>query len=306
MNNKKIEISILNVNNLIKEQFQEYSHLEIKPVETSGWDNKTFKLGESISIRLPSAECYINQVNKEQKWLPILKQHLSIPISEPIKMGLPSSDYPWNWSIYKWINGKSANIYNFNENCLNKIALELANFLNELHTIDISLDLNNELTAGDHNFHRGGSLEFYNNEFINNITNLKNNNFDIDYEKINIIWQKAISSKWNNKSVFIHGDLSSGNIIIENNNLKGIIDFGQLGIGDPACDLVISWTFLDNESRKIFKLNLNNIDADTWIRAYGWCIWKSIITINSIDDKNSIKVIEQKNIIDNILKEFSI
>jgi aminoglycoside phosphotransferase (APT) family kinase protein len=99
------EINVSVATHLVAEQFPQWINLSIKLVEPSGIDNRTFRLGDEMLIRLPSAEGYAAQVQKEQKWLPFLAPHLSFPIPEPIALGKPSINYPWNWSVYRWIKG---------------------------------------------------------------------------------------------------------------------------------------------------------------------------------------------------------
>jgi aminoglycoside phosphotransferase (APT) family kinase protein len=107
-----IKIDVDLVSKLINKQFPEWSSLEIMPVRKSGNDNRTFHLGESMSVRLPSDVAYVPQVEKEQKWLPVLAKHLSIPISEPLAKGEPSEDYPYPWSINKWLDEKTFTLEN--------------------------------------------------------------------------------------------------------------------------------------------------------------------------------------------------
>lgn len=95
----KFEITLSLVTDLIAEQFPQWAHLEIKPVEQSGWDNRTFRLGQDMSIRLPSSQEYAAQVQKEQRLLPLLAPHLSIQIPDPLALGQPSKNYPCHWSI---------------------------------------------------------------------------------------------------------------------------------------------------------------------------------------------------------------
>lgn len=294
----KFEITLPLVKELIAEQFPQWNNLSIKPIELSGWDNKTFRLGEEMSIRLPSAQRYVAQVQKEQKYLPILASQLSISIPEPIAMGHPSKNYPCNWSIYKWIKGNSANVLSFDDLHLKLIAADLAQFLNELHEIDPT----GGPVAGAHNYYRGGSLFVYDAETRSAIVQLKN---FIDVDAVTSVWEKAISSKWMKNPVWVHGDLSAGNILVKDNRLVAVIDFGCVCIGDPACDLVIAWTFLTNESRKIFKSHLS-LDSDTWARARGWALWKALITIVPLKDKTSLEAIKQFQIIDEILNEHKI
>ena len=132
----KLEITTQIVTNLITEQFPKFAHLHIKPVDHNGNDNRTFRLGNEMSIRLPSAREYERQVQKEQKWLPKIAPHLPLPIPQPIALGMPSAEYPWNWSIYKWLDGESANNLDLCNSDLETIAIQLSNFLSEFHKFD--------------------------------------------------------------------------------------------------------------------------------------------------------------------------
>lgn len=291
----KFEITVSLVADLIAEQFPQWAHLEIKPVELGGWDNRTFRLGQEMSIRLPSAKIYASKVEKEQKWLSYLAPHLSVLIPKPLALGQPSKNYPWHWSIYSWIEGKSANILPIDDLDLSLLASQLAQFLNELHKINST----GGPLPGAHNFYRGDSPKVYDAETRSAIEQLQN---IVDVDAVTSVWQKAISSKWIKNPVWIHGDLSAGNIIVKDTKLAGVIDFGGMGIGDPACDLVIAWTFLANESRKVFKSQLN-LDPDTWARARGWALWKALITIAQLKDKTCSEALKQQRVIAEILKE---
>lgn len=275
-----MDISIQTVKDLIKEQFPNYSNLEIRPVEKSGHDNRTFHLGDTMSIRLPSAKCYVAQVEKESKWLPVIASKLTLPITTPISKGKPSNLYPYPWSINKWLSGETVNHDNVNSN---QFAIDLAVFLKEFQSINCT----GGPIGGTHNFFRGGNLSVYNDETQ---SALKKLNGVIDIKKCSEIWSKAISSKWTKPPVWVHGDIAPGNLLVSNSKLSSVIDFGVLGIGDPSCDLAIAWTFFDNESRKIFIESMN-LDNDTWDRARGWALWKALITYDNDISKETIKVL---------------
>ena len=55
----------------------------------------THRIGSDMLIRMPNADSYAFKVRIEQALLPKLAKHLSIPIPAPIKMGMPSADYPY-------------------------------------------------------------------------------------------------------------------------------------------------------------------------------------------------------------------
>ncbi|MBM7690828.1 aminoglycoside phosphotransferase (APT) family kinase protein [Peribacillus deserti] len=268
---------------LIKEQFPQWADLEISPVKFSGNDNRTFHLGDHMSVRLPSAACYAAQVEKEQKWLPILANQLSLPISIPLAKGDPSDEYPWAWSINKWLEGETVSPGNIND--INQFARDLGIFLIELQSIDAS----GGPLAGEHNFYRGGPLSIYDEESREAIENNK----DIFNEHLlKEIWELALDSNWNSNPVWVHGDIAPGNLLVKDGILCAVIDFGILGVGDPSCDAAMAWTFFDDNSRKIFKSVLK-MDEETWNRARGWALWKALITYNG--NKNSNKAIAEES-----------
>ena len=73
-----------------------------------------------------------------------------------------------------------------------------------------------------------------------------------------------------------------------------------MSLGDPACDLVITWTFFKGKSRRIFIQEMA-LDEDTWLRARGWALWKATFELSRIEDKNSIEASVQKSIIEDVL-----
>ncbi|MEH7237657.1 aminoglycoside phosphotransferase family protein [Bacillus sp. JJ1562] len=291
-----IKIDVDLVSKLIKEQFPEWSSLNIKPVKKSGNDNRTYHLGNHMSVRLPSDIAYAPQVEKEQKWLPILAEHLSLPISMPVAKGKPNEIYPYPWSINKWLDGETLSLENIND--LNQFANDLGGFLVELQTVDAS----GGPLAGKHNFYRGGDIVIYDEE----CRNAMNNNTDIfNVHVLKKIWELALASKWDREPVWVHGDIAPGNILVKNGELCAVIDFGILGVGDPSCDAAMAWTFFDYQSRNVFKKALN-MDEETWNRARGWALWKALITYDYCKESNKEIAEESYNIIMIIINDFEI
>jgi aminoglycoside phosphotransferase (APT) family kinase protein len=264
--NDKIHIDVALVQHLIATQFPQWADLEINPVEFSGWDNKTFHLGPHMTIRLPSHADYSEQVIKEQYWLPKLAAQLPLPIAMPIAMGKPDVRYPLYWSVYKWLEGRTASQERISD--IDQFATQLGEFLSALQHCDTK----DGPLAGEHNFYRGGALTTYDTETREAIKNLEDKKY---VKACTEVWHLALASTWQYPPVWVHGDVAIGNLLVNNGQLSAVIDFGQLGIGDPACDLVIAWTFFTGESRKAFREALK-LDAATWARARGWALWKAL------------------------------
>jgi len=281
-------IDIALVRGLIRSQFPRWAHLPVRPVEVSGWDNRTFRLGEEMSVRLPSAEAYAGQVEKEQRWLPELAPQLPLPISHPLAMGIPDSTFPWSWSVYRWIEGEAVSSGRVDDLC--ELAIELAMFLRALQRIESY----GGPKPGLHNFYRGGPLAIYDDETRKAIASLEG---EIDCQAAIGVWEAGLAAAWTGLPVWIHGDVSASNLLMQEGRLSAVIDFGSSGVGDPACDLTIAWTLFSGESRGAFREALS-LDRATWARARGWAIWKGLITLlehlntNSQETKRARRVIE--------------
>ena len=288
----RIDIDVALVRALIAEQFPQWTDLEIRPVARQGWDNRTFRLGDALAIRLPSAERYAAQVGKEQQWLPRLAPFLTLPIPKPVAQGRPTADYPYPWSILQWIPGEPLSQKNIGDQGV--LAADAARFLKSLHAVDAS----HGPQAGNHNFHRGGSLQTYDRETRAAIEAAVE---DIDTAAATAVWQAALRSGWHRPGVWVHGDVAPGNLLTENGRLCAVIDFGCLGVGDPACDLVLSWTFLTDRHRKTFRHHLSLDDA-TWARARGWALWKALLIHTGQSEQKSSER-PALNVIESLLDE---
>lgn len=212
------------VSSLIAEQFPHWSGLAVRPVEPGGWDNHTFRLGDDMSVRLPSAERYVAQVEKEHQWLPRLAPLLPLPIPLPLAAGQPSRTYPFPWSIYRWIAGKPATGATIAD--LTEFATDLGGFLAALQAIDAS----DGPAAGEHNFFRGGLLSIYDEETRRAIEALTG---EIDTHLATEVWETALASSWQGRPVWVHGDVASGNLLVKEGQLAAVIDFGSSGVGKP-------------------------------------------------------------------------
>ncbi|WP_437827138.1 aminoglycoside phosphotransferase family protein [Sorangium sp. So ce1153] len=262
----KIDIAL--VSRLVAAQFPQWADLPIRPVAWDGWDNRTFHLGERMKVRLPSAEGYVAQVEKEHRWLPRLAPLLPLAVPTPLVLGRPGFGYPWPWSVYGWIEGETASVERIAD--LAGFATELGRFLVALQRIDAA----GGPLAGEHNFFRGGPLSVYDAETRQTIAAVAR---DVDAGGATEVWEAALAARWRGPPVWVHGDIAVGNLLVKEGSLRAIIDFGSSGVGDPACDLVITWTFFAGESRDAFRAAVP-ADSATWARARGWALWKALIT----------------------------
>jgi aminoglycoside phosphotransferase (APT) family kinase protein len=282
------------VKRLITSQFPRWSELSVTPVEVDGWDNRTYRLGDDLAVRLPTAEYYAPAVDKEHRWLPVLAPSLPVPIPASLALGAPGEGYPFNWSIRRWLDGVTASPGRIAD--LPAFANLVAGFIVALQRVDPT----GGPLAGAHSFFRGAPPAHYDEETRRTLARLDGR---VDTDRATAVWDTALSAVWQGPPVWFHGDMASGNLLVRDGTLAAVIDFGTCGIGDPACDLVIAWTLFLGESREAFRETVGQ-DAATWARARGWALWKALISLaGAIETADEQAAAIQHRVIDEVLVE---
>jgi aminoglycoside phosphotransferase (APT) family kinase protein len=256
------------VRRLIAKQFPQWADLPVTPVKIDGWDNRTYRLGTDLTARLPTAAAYVPAVEKEHQWLPVLAPYLPVEIPTAVAKGAPGEGYPYPWAIRRWIDGRTASPQTVTD--LPGFAHAIADFILALQGVDAT----HGPLAGEHSFYRGAPLKHYHDETVEALGVLKDR---IDADLAGEVWDAALASSWERPPVWFHGDIASGNLLVQDGRLSAVIDFGTSGVGDPACDLVIAYTFFSGASREAFRSAVAQ-DAGMWARARGWALWKALIT----------------------------
>jgi aminoglycoside phosphotransferase (APT) family kinase protein len=287
-----VDVSL--VRRLIARQFPRWADLPLRPVATSGWDNQTFRLGDGMSVRLPTAGEYALAVEKEHRWLPILAPRVPLRIPVPLAKGEPDEGFGFHWSVYEWIDGDPAGVDTIGD--LTDFAGGLAAFLVALRHVDPT----GGPEPGQHNWFRGGPPQVYDSQTQRAIEVLDGR---IPRVLVTEIWQSALRSSWDRRPAWFHGDVASGNLLVRDGALAAVIDFGTCGVGDPACDVAIAWTLLSGASREAFRARLE-VDAGTWARGRGWALWKALIVYAGAPQRDHAAAVEAKRVLDEILTEY--
>jgi aminoglycoside phosphotransferase (APT) family kinase protein len=260
---------------LVADQFPQWAHLPVAAVVEQGWDNRTYRLGDGMGVRLPSHSAYAAQIQKERSWLPFLQGQLTLAIPKPMALGIPGRGYPWNWSINQWIEGRRALSHGLQYS--GAFARASAKFLNELQMIPTG----GGPAAGEHSFHRGGHFGNYDSQTRDALEKLGNR---FNAPVLLNAWSEALGSRWQREPVWVHGDFSAGNLIVDDGGaLVGVIDFGQACVGDPACDLAIAWSYFRGSARRAF-LEATALDRETVVRARAWAMWKAAVVDSGLCD----------------------
>jgi aminoglycoside phosphotransferase (APT) family kinase protein len=273
------------VRRLVRDQFPRWADLPLRPVQPQGWDNRTFRLGTDLAVRVPSSPGYDAQVEKEHRWLPVLAAALPVPIPCPVAKGQPTPLFPGPWSVYGWYAGQTLNQVDAGEVDLASVAMSLGEFLTALRAVPTQ----DAPPPGTHNCWRGADFTVYAAEAEQALAGLAPELRRLGEPCVD----RATESSWPGAPVWVHGDIAPGNLLLADGQLSAVIDFGCCAVGDPACDLVAAWTLFDRATRPLF-VRAAGLDPGTWNRARGWAVWKAAITLADPGSAPAMRALAQR------------
>lgn len=235
MHEDEVEIDAALVGRLVASQFPEHAGLPVEFVRSTGTVNAIYRLGDELCVRLPRVETWARDLDKELEWLPRLAPQLSLAVPEPIARGRATDDYPFTWAVYRWIHGEPYD--GLKDETV--AAEQLANFVAELRAIEISEDAP-----------PGGRQPL---REVDEVTRkaLARSAGVIDTAASLVAWDRALTAPpWHGTGVWIHSDLLRPNVLVRGGRLHAVIDFGAVGLGDPAADVIAAWSIFERAGRK--------------------------------------------------------
>lgn len=254
------------VSDLLKLQHPDLAALSITSIE-AGWDNAMFRLGDSWMVRLPRRAIAAQLLEHEQYWLPQLAPRLSVAVPTPYRIGYPSPQYPWNWSVVPWIDGVTADQRDLDTTVAQQVAL----FLRSLHQPASA--------NAPYNPFRSVPLQQRAPDVEKRMRRLATTTSFIT-PTIQQIWHDALSVDPNTDKTWIHGDLHPRNILVNNGAIAGIIDWGDFTAGDVATDLASIWMLFSTPEVRQQALDTYGITPDVLCRAKGWTIFFGVLLLD--------------------------
>ncbi|HZE31370.1 MAG TPA: aminoglycoside phosphotransferase family protein [Actinoallomurus sp.] len=281
------------VRRLIAGQFSQWAGLAVERWPSGGTVNAMYRLGDDMAVRLPLVQGGAEDVAMEQEWLPRLAPRLPTRIPEVLGAGEPAQGYPWPWSVYRWLAGEHPEAGALSEPVL--LAKDLAAFVASMRSVTL---------PAAPKAHRGGpvaSLDAETRAAIKELRGIPQE--DVDCDAVAAVWEEALRAPgWDGPPVWLHADLMPGNLLVDGGRLASMIDFGCMGLGDPACDLFPAWNLLPRDARKVFRDALA-VDDATWVRGRGRTLSQALIALPYYRRTNPAMAHNARHVIRAVLDE---
>lgn len=283
MGNTQYDITADLITALLREQHPDLAELPLR-LGARGWDNQMWQLGSDLAVRLPwsTNPSSGERLLKEHAILPAMASRLPLPIPVPQRLGRASALFPRPWIVTTWITGEPADRAPATRQ---QAADSLACFLAALH--QPALD---DAASGRHG--RGGRLASISKDIAQLLEEATNRGLIPDQHSqqraLRRLWNDALAAPdWTGPSLWLHADLHPANLLTRDGNFCGVVDFGDMCAGDPACDLAAAWILLpDGLIDRFYHAYAPKIDIDaaTRRRACGWALCKALVCLIIGDD----------------------
>jgi aminoglycoside phosphotransferase (APT) family kinase protein len=288
MHDNEVETDADLVRALLASQHPQWADRPIERVPSAGTDNAIYRLGDDLAARLPRIDWAVDNVAKEQRWLPVLAPHLPLPVPLPVAAGEPEPAFPYPWGVVQWLPGELATLEQLDDPI--EAARELATFVRALQAVD-PVDAPTPV--------RGLPVRHGDAMVRIGIDGLQG---EVDADAVAAAWSRVLAvSDYDEPPVWFHGDLSYLNLLSRRGRLSGVIDWGTCGVGDPAIDTLPAWSLFGPDEREVYRDALD-VDDATWERGKGWVL-QGVYGIVYYRDTNPVLVADQIRRIEAVLSE---
>jgi aminoglycoside phosphotransferase (APT) family kinase protein len=251
-----------------------------------------FRLGDAMVVRLPLTEGGARDVAAEQRWLPRLAPLLPVAVPEVLGAGEPAEGYPYPWSVYRWLPGENPEAGALT--APERLAEDLAAFVSAMRGVTLP-----DAPAA----HRGGPLSSLDEETRAAVEALRAIPEEgVDCDAVTAVWEDALRAPDADGPVWLHADLMPGNLLVDAGRLTSVIDFGCLGLGDPACDLFPAWNLLPPEGRKVFRAALD-VDDASWTRGRARTLSQALIALPEYRTTNESMARNARHVVREVLED---
>jgi aminoglycoside phosphotransferase (APT) family kinase protein len=249
---------------LIEDQFPALTPVRVES-PSEGWDNIAYLINETWIFRFPRRTIAVDLIRTEVAVLPVIASRLPLSVPMPVFVGEPEERFPWPFAGYRRLAGQTACRADLDDEQRLRAAVSLARFLRTLHAVDPEEGA--RAGAGPDTLARM-DVEKRRGMIVERLDGLREQGLIGDDRPWREIAETMPAGLPQEGPALVHGDLYARHILVDGEGTpSGVIDWGDVHLGEPAVDLSIAHGFLPPAGRAAFRAAYGPISEDAWRKA---------------------------------------
>jgi len=249
---------------LIGEQFPELADAPIREIG-AGWDNVVYLVDDRWAFRFPQRQIAVPGVQRELETLGRLAPHLPLPIPVPRFVGVAGQDYPWPWFGAGYLPGVELAASGLADEDRVELGASLGGFLRALHAPGLAARVGAGLPVDPM---RRADMGFRVPHARRRLDAVIAEGLWQPTQAVERLLADAAGLPPPPRTVILHGDLHVRHVLVDDRGAaSGVIDWGDVSLGDPSADLSIAFGALAGDARGAFVDAYGPIDRLTELRA---------------------------------------
>jgi aminoglycoside phosphotransferase (APT) family kinase protein len=282
MHDDEIEVDEGLVRRLLGTLSPAYDDLPLRPFEATGSTNALFLLGDGLLVRVPRQPGGTRTIEKEERWLPYVGAHLPVAVPEIVKVGQPAFGYPEKWSLVRFLEGDRPVVPALGQPPRHQLATDLAGVVLALGTLEVP---DTARTDPALEWYRGRPLAAMDDDMRAILRDSRalvgHPDVTLDLDEVEAAWARTLRLPEAERVTgprWYHGDLNVENLLVRDERLVAVLDFGGLSVGDPSVDLTVAWQLLDPVARSTFR-TLVGVDDVSWRLGRAWALVLGVMAL---------------------------
>ena len=256
-----------------------------------GQDNIVFLVNNNLIFRFAKHVEADLWLQGENLFLPLLHKKLSIQTPCPVFFGQPTIWNQFHFHGYEKLYGDPLYKIHLTDDAMKQSVIVLAQNLQRLHSIKKVEALS---LGALHQVYDKTKFEVIWPILQERIDQLKKQNvLNLDHNFIDTLAHEASGVVFDDDLIcLVHGDLDMRHLLIQNQKLTGIIDWGDAGINHPVVDLMIVYNIVPVKFHDLFFEYYGQVSDQTKTYAQFLTLHRVITLMNNAYQLGDIAMFE--------------
>jgi aminoglycoside 2''-phosphotransferase len=203
-----------------------------------GWTSTAYRVNDEVVFKFPKRSADWEELDREIAFLAYARPFLTLPVVEHLHQVRTSAGAPFGYAVYRGLPGRAVNPEELPGHARSALAADLGGFLRALHAMRPGPEIQRILPRDDE---RAVSMQYERVADQSVAPRLS----DAERRCLSDLFRRYLDDPLNFAALprILHADLSAQHVLYADGSVTGILDWGDICLGDPDYDF--SYLYLE-------------------------------------------------------------